>query len=634
MNKNRFFRSATAAVCAVLCLALLLCITSCFNLSSTQRGNFSFTISEDVVQQIDNALGPRSARNSGVPVITATVTLEKTAGGQLVEPVAKSGILATLINETFTFEDLPLHVPFTVSVSFKADGKELFSGTSEPITLTSEDTTQVAIALKHILDTDIVLPYWEYDAREDEYTPIGSFIFGENDTLEVPDPDDTSRLSGPVTSCFDAYGNIWSIDTMYSPVSYGVGNGLYFKGKEAYSFEDETDILTSGYVRSFIPYGYWITCDYATNELYICYWDSEAETYPVIKFSVDALLSLDPAKEMMLPSCMKEETELITDLKEIGYELSYVEPLITENDTVYDIIYDSIVFAVNNGILYSIGGDEDLYLASIDLKTKTILQEKPFDLSSILGPSTDSESVSINDILYQDGKLYVLASFTYSKEGASLYVYDENSFKPTPGYYGTGAVVRIDPATLSFGRSDVLGTCTEPESVTTDCEMNSGVWVMNDSDGNPCELGKITYNEIYDSYDAESLQNTRSLYYYPKAENFTAPLKFVAIKPKKLVIADCGFTYTDDIVPVNKLMTIDLTSFSIEEHKEVPFNMSEQIPDNQISPCLSPDFSFSDVAYYNAAGYGSTERWEDISFTEEEFATLLNNGDIFYYIYN
>ncbi len=53
MNKNRFFRSVTATVCAVFCLALLLCITSCFNLSSTLRAMLCEYWGEDYVTYME-----------------------------------------------------------------------------------------------------------------------------------------------------------------------------------------------------------------------------------------------------------------------------------------------------------------------------------------------------------------------------------------------------------------------------------------------------------------------------------------------------------------------------------------------------------------------------------------------------
>jgi hypothetical protein len=64
---------------------------------------------------------------------------------------------------------------------------------------------------------------------------------------------------------------------------------------------------------------------------------------------------------------------------------------------------------------------------------------------------------------------------------------------------------------------------------------------------------------------------------------FCGPQKFVAIKPKKLVIADSGIAFYTDAEGIwkykniNRIVTVDLESFSIEANpKESPVNFNEK----------------------------------------------------------
>lgn len=646
MNKNRLLHSSAAAVCAVLCLAILLCITSCFNLSSTQRGNFSFTISEDVAQQLENALGPRSARSAGAPVITATVTLTRTAGGELTTPVAKSGTIASLINETFTFEDLPLHVPFTVSVSFKANGKEIFSGTSEPITLTSADATPVAIALYHILDTDIVVPYWEYIGGS--YAPIG-FRAGSSDELNtLPDlirngDFDYANTTGAITSCFDSYGNVWSVDTRNYDFPMGTYDymgveGLYFSGSEPFVCDSQMDLFTTGFLRAFIPGAYCIACDYATNELYIiCDIVNNEGNYGgtnIVKLSVDEMLSYNPESDFVLPSYMENlnaYTELIADMNGIGYQITYVPSLLSGYGNLYDILgtdvpdpvdpesllqYGDITsFTVNNGIMYVgyavLDSNDDIIdwsFASINPATGAV-KHTDKDLTAIFGNDADPKDISITDMLYQDGKLYVLINY-----GNSL-----------------GALVRINPTTLSYSNSDVLGVSKDIKKELSEQQPSSdGYWMIRSPSGSNLPLysqkNDILVNRFPNKTVSYSIvSNDR--------QNFLGPIKFVAIKPKKLVVADFGFYYYDgEGIDYNndRLLTIDLTSFSITGEKDVPFPMTDRPED---LPVIE-DFPFTEgqELYYSTA----TDVWETVTFSESLICTDFDDysdipsGSIFY----
>lgn len=613
-----------ATLCVLLCLATLLCFTSCFNLSSTQRGNFSFTINEAVAQQLENALGPRSARSAGAPVITATVTLTRTAGGEFTTPVAKSGTIASLINETFTFEDLPLHVPFTISVSFKADGKEIFSGTSEPITLTSEDTTPVAIALHHILDTDIVVPYWKHNSQFNTYSAYGSFQFSNsNDINQLPDliaEDNLNNLSGGANFCFDCYGNIWSIDN----------STLYWKGKDPIPMGSPEGYYDSGFTQSVILNSLDISCDYSTNDIYVTFANVKngqtcSNETALVKFSVDEMLSLE--KEMLIPSVFINDNSC-DNYRTFGFTLTSTEPLISGESCLetllgYDISDGQGLtqwsrihsFTVNNGILYVgflvDGNDADvkgIYVAAIDPVTKQKLYDKKIDIVSVFGSgllaNATWDDFTITDMLFLDGKLYALINY-----GNSL-----------------GALVRINPTTLSFSNSDVLGVSKDiKKELLAPGSSSDGYWKIRTPNGGGgteplySQKNRSTNNQFFEKTVSYNIVSNDT-------NNFLGPIKFVAIKPKKLVVADCGFYYNDGDIDYygNRLLTIDLTSFSITDETDVPFFMTDR-PDAENLPVFeSLPFTEGQELYYSTA----TNVWSTVKFSE----SLISSGSIFYYL--
>ena len=135
-------------------------------------------------------------------------------------------------------------------------------------------------------------------------------------------------------------------------------------------------------------------------------------------------------------------------------------------------------------------------------------------------------------MIYQDGALYLLLGCV------------EDS---TPNISSVGAVVKIDPTTLrldaSFGTDGYLGLSTERKVPYQD-------WSGE--------------NQLCSVYAASS----------PTEKVFSNPLGFVAIMPKKLVIADAGCIVYDEIASpgdyprlrgavVSRIVTVDLETQSL-----------------------------------------------------------------------
>ena len=179
-----------------------------------------------------------------------------------------------------------------------------------------------------------------------------------------------------------------------------------------------------------------------------------------------------------------------------------------------------IGFAVHNGIAYvaaEIGEEGENGSPVISVKSFNLNADansiagtkksgSPFTLPSLFG----NNAPITYQMIYQDGALYLLlgsvsSSFNVGSDDTKV--------------YSCGALVKINPSTLtldtSFGNNGYLGLASER---TISGKYNSGDYSMN----------------LYSP--TESNENSA----------FYGPVGFVAVMPKKLVIADAGFALSEN----------------------------------------------------------------------------------------
>ena len=165
---------------------------------------------------------------------------------------------------------------------------------------------------------------------------------------------------------------------------------------------------------------------------------------------------------------------------------------------------------------------------------KLLLDNKTFTLPEIFGSNPPS-----SQMIYQEGALYLLLGSVSSSSNV-----DSADTK----VYSCGALVKINPSTLtidtSFGNNGYLGLVSTERQVP-----------YTDSSGQ---------KQSYSVYAASS----------PTEKVFSKPLGFVAIMPKKLVIADAGCIVSDETVDqggvfklkgkaVSRIVTVDLETQSL-----------------------------------------------------------------------
>ena len=228
------------------------------------------------------------------------------------------------------------------------------------------------------------------------------------------------------------------------------------------------------------------------------------------------------------------------ELSASGLDLSVHKPVIAAaNDTLYLAApYTDNTWKVSAWTINDDGKTitaEQKYSSDVDLLSSTGLT-----VSAVGGSSVDWSTFRVSDLLVQDGSVYALlrevsSSFetfsgTATSRGAVVKLTD------------TGSALSVD---TSFGSNGLLGWTAAPQSLP---------------------YGDATANTTVDCYWPAS-DNTNGFY---------GPAKFVAVKPKKLVIADDGATgipynkselssTTGEIYQKNRIVEVDLSSGAISE---------------------------------------------------------------------
>ena len=254
--------------------------------------------------------------------------------------------------------------------------------------------------------------------------------------------------------------------------------------------------------------------------------------------------------------------------------------------TSLDSISSPTAFAVDNGIFYIAGGS---YLACVNpAETLDSGSDTNFTSSGSVDLGLFDAGLTnypeITDVLYQDGNVYVLVS----EKNTSI---DENMpGTDTYNYTSKGAVIRVSASTKVV--SAPLGL------VTTPIDTSSG-YMYAYSDDNPAEH-LFTSNADYTntanwlkiscsstktlSYSSNTIGDCLPKLYAPTSLNddttFFGPTKFIAITPKKLVIADDGFAFYTDLNGgycnrnANRVVEVDLENFAITKVTESKANFS------------------------------------------------------------
>lgn len=264
-------------------------------------------------------------------------------------------------------------------------------------------------------------------------------------------------------------------------------------------------------------------------------------------------------------------------------------------------------FVVYDGKAYALCKENDYIIRVFDTydeePIKPMIKEYSVNLNDFFNDALGTPMIT--DMLYQDGRLYLLYKEAFSWSGS-----------PSPTTIGNrGAVIEVN---LFDGSVRNTGLTTSALSNTEyKLQGYNNSLMYKDS---ACTTPYIPSEEILTNANVE----------YPDIcfpnegeKSFYGPTRFIAVKPKKLVIADEGLAfYTDDELlrykNVNRVVYVDLENFAVE--KIVTLDSSVGLSENETS-VLTSDSSISvsvSVDYYYT---------ENVSSSTTSFYVGITCGD-------
>ena len=250
-------------------------------------------------------------------------------------------------------------------------------------------------------------------------------------------------------------------------------------------------------------------------------------------------------------------------------------------------------FVVYDGKAYALFKENDYIIRVFDTydeePIKPMIKEYSVNLNDFFNDALGTPMIT--DMLYQDGRLYLLYKEAFSWPSSATTIGNR------------GAVIEVN---LFDGSVRNTGLTTSALSNTEyKLQGYNNSLMYTDS---ACTTPYIPSEEILTNANVE----------YPDIcfpnegeKSFYGPTRFIAVKPKKLVIADEGLTfYTDDELlrykNVNRVVYVDLENFAVE--KIVTLDPSVGLSENETS-VLKSDSSISvsqRVDYYTENVLGST----------------------------
>ena len=295
---------------------------------------------------------------------------------------------------------------------------------------------------------------------------------------------------------------------------------------------------------------------------------------------------------------------------------------ITNLQTLFPDSNISDCFAIYDNVAYFVVTVSGYYIAKADLSKATADGVELERVAQI--PVEEYVYPQISDMIAVDGSVYIIMrDITAGREdGASDYW--EGSNLETSSVTSRGCVVKCDPAKGTCKKLGWNGNTTSKETLKDQAKMyfrrlgsvpdcspdDRGIYKEDKSslylvDGSKMAKQGDTGNFLFTffpdlqaSFSASKEGISSSL-----KSCFASPAKFIAIKPKKLVISDDGIAfYTDNLgglayKNVDRVVTIDLQQFSIDsiQTASVPF-------ERQLADWFSPDYGDYNKSLYHMVG--------------------------------
>lgn len=515
---------------------------------------FSFVLDNDFVSTVQ--------KSSGISKLNSvTVRIEFTGGYEATD--TKNLSFSELPGTSFNFTDIPLNKAFTVKILVYHGSVLKYEAIKENIILEKGGENDLSMVLKSVFDFADETKYilWSGNQLYTSQNPKSAL------TEHPVRPVEVTRYF------FDAPGNVWVFSMMD-------GYKLVCEDGKSIEFSMEEKDGKIKHYRNF-------ACAREFNLLYA--------------FGAESTMDQSDSPKYIVT----QFPNALTDLN-LSASLTY-EFKLPENTSFPDL------FTVYND------GDENkvyAYCSSGSTET-TVHQIFEFDLNKaednvVAGREKVNLSENlpegiinpvISDMLYQDGAVYVIVNCS------------STDFTPAASLYNYGFILKYDTLTNLVSTTGL----SKKEIKNTDvpymyCFSEDGKIAYNESSWST--LFKVDGSKVAKSGSIEGTDEKRNFNntVFPNiitaetkyensnlklSSNFYCPKKFIAIKPKKLVIADDGYAfYVDDnnalsFKNVNRIVTVDLESFALETSSEsVPvafdddtsvLQMSKKLDDNELT---------------------------------------------------
>ena len=249
-------------------------------------------------------------------------------------------------------------------------------------------------------------------------------------------------------------------------------------------------------------------------------------------------------------------------------------------------------FVVYDGKAYALCKENDYIIRVFDTYDEEAIKPMIKEYSVNLNDSFIDAlgTAMITDMLYQDGRLYLLYKETFSWPSSATTIGNR------------GAVIEVNLFDGSVRNTGLTTSALSNTEYKLQGYNNSLMYTDEE-----CKTPYIPSEEILMN---SSVQYPKICFPNEGEKSFYGPTRFIAVKPKKLVIADEGLAfYTDNELlrykNVNRVVYVDLENFAVE--KIVTLDSSVGLSENETSVLISESSVFvEEFSYYTKNGSGLT----------------------------
>ncbi len=586
-----------------------------------------------------NSFTPKSVRINASPVITENGTIQLDVSTATdITPTIKKVCVSWINSYNYNIEDEASHdvgghenspaMQIMNSVLTEGEYNKTFDVVNGTTTISYEDFPGGSWLAKISFDDDIGNTIYSCQEIINVYPNFTTNIwYGSSPAIS----DGTFTVSKSLVTSYDTK---CVPDTNYVLYNNESGNYQYYlKDSPSASVSGTADFSTStspsGPSFCFDANGNFYIYDdekIYTNNTIFSNGFIEISSFPDLEFIDIAGIVIDVTKNVIY---LYSKNEMQLDL----YKFSdFISNGSTELSEHYSVNYDAGSYfhddmVINDGILYDLcSKDAGSWIVTTNLgevtNIHTFAKEVNIDLSTIFG---NSSTPMIKDMLYQDGSVYLLAKNSgFGEEsiisnGAVLqYNIMSNSIKNTglSSDMASGEDYGSKKLSSYFYRYDNQTRKAYHYQFFTDDAHTEPLYFPCNITYTYAEEEKTLYYALPEIHTPNALEDNLS------TEYFYGPSKFIAIKPKKLVILDEGVAlYTDNDAlkykNVNRVVIVDLETFAISavENTAVRFGSDKSEPfviDDRIHSGatgyepLFGDEIFSGAKYYEKDGQNTS----------------------------